>query len=84
MTVKPIRADEWKAELERVMLAASDEGLTLLELAEHLGLSDRTTRKRLYLMARAGRLAAGRRNVTGLDGIVRPVPVYRIKAKEVP
>ena len=75
---KPIAQDLWRTEIERIMQGAGDEGLTLREIAAAIGRSTRATRERLQALGSAGRIAAGRRRVVGLDGVTRPVPVYRI------
>ena len=76
--MKPITADAWRSELERVMQRAGDEGLTAQEIQELTGMSYSTTSTRLSALHRAGRIRSGRRQVTGKDGITRPIPVYVI------
>lgn len=76
---EPISVDEWRAEIERVMQRAGDEGVTTKELQRALGVSNRTCLLRLQDLADAGRLVPGRRQVSSIDGSVRSVPVYRIK-----
>lgn len=78
--MKPIREDEWRAELERV-LWASDEGLTARDLAKALRLSVQRVRTRLQLLSEAGRLTVGKRHVMAIDGTMRSCAVYQLKKK---
>ena len=74
----PIREDEWKREIERVMGKTGDDGKTLRELSAQLGLSERMTRERIRLLHLAGRMGVGRRPAVTIDGRPNTVPVYWI------
>ena len=74
---EPIRVDEWLAELARLS-SRNDLGMTLYELAEAAGVSDRTMGKRLREAHKKGWVTVGRRQVVRLDGKPMPVPVYTV------
>jgi predicted transcriptional regulator len=76
--VKPIRADEWRTELESALKKAGDDGLTSHEIEESLGLSRHTVSVKLSALYRSGKIRSGRRYIEGRDGVTRPVPVYVI------
>lgn len=61
-----------------------DEGLTLFELAQACGLSGATVRERLKAAQAMGliEIEQGRKQDKGIDGVLRPVPCYRIKKLE--
>jgi hypothetical protein len=77
-----ITADEWRAEIERVVGRSSDQGMTLREIAAGLGISPSLAARRLGAMAQANRLGTGRRASRSISG--RPVwtPVYWIMPKK--
>lgn len=75
---KTLNADAWRAEIERYMQKAGDDGMTATEIAEHTGMSRHTTSVRLSALFRQGRIKSGRRMQEGRDGVARPVPVYVI------
>jgi hypothetical protein len=78
MRTKPtISVDEWLAELARLS-ARSDDGLTSMEWADKMGVSNSLALARLKEAQRAGWLRMGRRSTTSLDGKPTMTPVYQI------
>jgi DNA-binding Lrp family transcriptional regulator len=75
---KTLNADAWRAEIERYMQKAGDDGMTSREIAEHTGLSSHTVSVRLAALFRQGRIRSGKRYVMSKDGAMRLVPVYVI------
>lgn len=74
-----ITREEWLAELERVMKSPEDgDGMTVLELAEAMGWSEKRTREALHKLNRAKRIAVNRGTRYALDGRRASVPLYRI------
>jgi len=76
--VTKLTADLWRAELERAMRSAGDDGMSTREIREALGISISTATNMLSNLFRAGRIKSGRRMERARDGAMRPVPVYVI------
>jgi len=74
-----IDTSEWRAEIERLMQRAGDEGLTTKELARSLDMPRQKVREFLYELESQGRLVSGHRIEKSLDKSMRRRPVYRIK-----
>lgn len=59
------------------------EGFTTAEMSKTTGLSTVVCRKKMKLLIECGRLeCVGRKNIIALDGVARPVPVYRVVDNE--
>ena len=73
---------EWVKAFETALAARpqGDEGMTKNELCEQFGTCGDTMIQRLRDLAREGLLVAGRSRRPGIDGVMRSVPVYRLKA----
>jgi len=73
-------AEAWLTELESVMAAGGDaDGMTVQEMADAQGRCVEYVRRRLRILLREDRLVRAHARRVGLDGVTRPVPVYRIK-----
>lgn len=57
---------------------SSTEGMSLRELMAATGWGEDKTRALLVAAKAQGKLTAGRKMVPALDGINRPVPVYKV------
>jgi hypothetical protein len=80
--VKPIRADEWRTELESALRRAGDDGLTTQEIVTLMDRSNHYVSVKLAALFRAGKIKSGRRYIEGRDGITRPIPVYVIQKEK--
>ena len=78
---RPIREDEWRSELEKVLFRAGDDGLTVQELCAKMRLAEGAVRKRLQAIKLSGRLVIGKAHREALDGTMRLSAVYRIAPK---
>jgi Mn-dependent DtxR family transcriptional regulator len=78
-----ISHEEWMLELERVVRASADMGMSTIEIAEAMGRSDKFVQEFLKKLQRKGTLGFGRRPSVSVDGKRCFTPVYWItKAKE--
>jgi len=75
-----ITMDEWLSELKRVQGSAGDEGVTVPELCAKFNACDKTVRHRLKALISSGKVVAGKAHRLSIDGVMRSVPVYRLKA----
>ena len=73
---------EWLKELESLAGRTSDDGLTVAEMAERLGVPDREVRVLLHRAKEEGRLSRGWREAEGLDGRRYKSPVYTVTGKK--
>ena len=72
-----IYTEEWLAELDAAMNSAGDDGVTITEISDATGHCSSWISKRLRKLIADGRIAVGRARRQAIDGIMRPVPVYR-------
>lgn len=71
--------DEIVAELEKIELAITGEGLTVAELSEQLGKSKRWVRDRLgELIGRGRAVCSGSRTQIRIDNRPNRVPLYKL------
>ncbi len=77
MTRDGIPMEEWLAELQRLS-QKNDEGRTVGEWAEAMGVSSATARARLMKAHSLGWIKRGAARRECLSGIERPVSVYQI------
>jgi predicted DNA-binding transcriptional regulator len=66
----------WLAEIERERI--DQEGVTVRELAAHLGISDEAARARVRSLLAAGRMEPTRVTRPRMDGIVQTTSGYRV------
>ncbi len=76
-----ITCDEWRAAFEAAVGLAGkgDEGATIWEICAQTGLAHQTVKVKLAALGREGRVVCGRSPRAGIDGVMRRIPVYRIK-----
>jgi len=72
-----IPMEEWLAELQRLS-NKNDEGRTVDEWGEAMGVCSQTARHRLIKAHRLGWVRRGTARREGLSGIPRPVKVYQV------
>lgn len=86
MAAQGVGFSEWMDELQRLWASSGGEGLTSEELAEQLGVSEKTALRYLGLAKKQGwRVSVNRRRTTTLDGrpAVRPEYMLHRPAAEV-
>jgi len=74
-----IRRDDWLHALDEALARQPGVGLTSNELCEETGVGLDKLMRRLKLLQQQGKLVVERGWRPSIDGVVRHVPVYRIK-----
>ena len=75
----PIDADTWRLALEAALTSAPTDGLSTQEISALCDIHSRNVRYGLKRLASQNRLTVQKRYQQGIDGIRRPIPVYRLK-----
>lgn len=72
---------DWRKEIESLMSAVGDKGLTVRELADEVGMSIQVCRACLRTLKSQGKLQVGTGRRESLDGRMLFVPVYSLRRR---